>query len=118
MAKKNFRKGEWVFIPETGQAGIVYRDTDERDVTVLVATVEENTDGERLSSSGMPLVAILKVVLEAAIILSQLIPVIDGMLPTFIRWWKEIFGTKEEKAAVKAFKKAKQVERELRRFVA
>lgn len=46
----------------------------------------------------------LGAILAALKIIAEIIPIIDGLLPYFIRWWKQIFGTKEERQAVRAYK--------------
>lgn len=58
----------------------------------------------------VPATVTLEHILAALKIIAQIIPIIDGLMPTFIRWWKEIFGTKEEREAVRSFKVLKKAE--------
>lgn len=57
-----------------------------------------------MDGSPIPEGITLGAILAALKIIADIIPIIDGLLPYFIRWWKQIFGTKEERQAVRAYK--------------
>lgn len=69
---------------------------------------------DAMDGKPVPATITLEQILAALQIIAKIIPILDGLLPTFIRWWKELFGTKEERAAVKAYKVLRKAEAVLR----
>lgn len=61
----------------------------------------------------VPATITLEQILAALKIIAAIIPVIDGLIPYFVRWWKELFGSKEERQAVRAYKILKAAQKVL-----
>lgn len=57
-----------------------------------------------LAGDPIPTTITLQAILDALKLIAQMIPIIDGIWPYVVRWWKQIFGTKQERAAVRAYK--------------
>lgn len=116
--KNKPKKGDWVYIPGRNLAGIVLEDVDQRSFVASVVVVgKDETTGKDMEVNGVPLLTVLAVVLDALVIISKIAPVIDGLLPYIKRWWREIFGTPEEKAAIMAFKRAKRAEKAMKEYL-
>ena len=125
---ENNYKGKWVYIPSMDRAGLVeeltevaHERTEPDELRVFAAKVlapskeacEFCRDYPPLAAAmmtkyhDMPIIETLNVALQVVIL-------IDKIMPYLVRWWKMLFGSKEEKAkaaihakAAKAYKRAK-----------
>lgn len=58
-------------------------------------------------AAGVPLLVVLAYAKEVILWLATVIPLIDGLLPILIKWWKMIFAPKDVKRAVRAYLRVK-----------
>lgn len=58
-------------------------------------------------AAGVPFLVVLAYAKEVILFLSVVIPLVDGFLPTIIKWWKMIFAPKDVRRAIKAYEAIK-----------